>query len=194
MPYRWTPDHTATLPDTPPAGTPLPGTPLPGTCPPDGAPVLRLDLWPHRSLPARGFAVVIWIMFGGALLPLIPFIGSIAFWVLLLFMMTALAALWIALRRSDRDRLREELLIWPDRLALTHWTEKGEALTWRANPYWVRLTLHPKSGQIENYLTLAGGDQDAPREVQLGTFLSPEERKSLHDDLARVLSRFRDVR
>lgn len=176
MPYRWTPSHK---------------TPLPETAPADGAPVFRLDIWPHRSLPSKGFAVVIWLMFGLGLIPVVPFIGTVAFWILLVFMMSALAALWYALRRSDRDRLREELLIWPDRIDLTHVTEQGERLEWSANPYWVRLTLHPEVGQLENYLTLKGDGTHNLREVELGAFLSPDERKSLRDDLAFVLGQLR---
>ena len=172
MPYRWTPNQI----------TPLPRPPE------EDAPVLRLDLWPHRSLKGKGFSATIWIMFCGGLIPVVPFIGTIAFWVLLIFMMTALAALWVALRRSDRDRLREEMLIWPDRVELTHWPAKGAALTWQANPYWLRLTLHPKEGKVEQYLTMKGGGPAQTREVELGAFLSPEERQSLYHDLMTMLS------
>ena len=105
MPYQWTPDHRN----------------LPQRAALDDAPLVRLDLWPHRSLKGKGFSATIWLMFFGGLIPVVPFIGTVAFWILLIFMMTALSALWLALRRSDRDQLREELLIWPDRIALTHW-------------------------------------------------------------------------
>ncbi|NVK46042.1 MAG: DUF2244 domain-containing protein [Rhodobacteraceae bacterium] len=172
MPYRWTPQDI---------------TPLPRPHE-EGAPLLRLDLWPHRSLKGKGFSATIWIMFCGGLIPVVPFIGTIAFWVLLIFMMTALAALWVALRRSDRDRLREELLIWPDRVELTHWPAKGEALSWQANPYWLRLTLHPEKGKVEQYLTLKGGGPAETREVELGAFLSPEERQSLYGELMTTLA------
>lgn len=172
MPYRWTPAHT---------------TPLPRTAPEDGAPVLRLELWPHRSLPAKGFSVVIWVMFFGGLIPVVPFIGTAAFWILLAFMMAALTALWVGIRHSDRDHLREEMAIWPDRITLSHWTHKGQRKEWDANPYWVRLTLHPKAGKIEQYLTLKGQS----REVELGAFLTPEERAQLRDDLAFVLGQLK---
>lgn len=175
MPYQWTPAHTAPLPEVPPES---------------GAPLLRLDIWPHRSLPSKGFSATIWLMFAAGMIPVVPFIGTVAFWVLLICMMTALAALWTALRRSDRDHLREELMVWPDRVALTHWSAKGARFDWEANPYWVRLTLHPK-GKVEQYLTLKGGVDMETREVELGAFLSPEERQDLRDDLALVLGRLK---
>ncbi len=176
MPYLWTPAHT---------------TPIPKETAPREAPVFRLELWPHRSLKGRGFSAAIWLMFAGGMIPVVPFIGTIAFWILLIFMMTALSALWIALRRSDRDHLREEMLIWPDTVHLTHWTPKGEELTWDANPYWLRLTLHPTHDKVENYLTLKGGGPNNGREVELGAFLSPEERERLSHDLEFVLSNLR---
>ena len=186
MPHRWTP---APDPNTDQAPNHAAGHPSDRAAGPDGsaeALLYRLDLWPHRSLTSRGFSGAIWLMFAGAVIAALPFIGTIAFWVLLIFMLTALAALWTALRASDRDRLREELLIYPDRMALTHWTAKGQALTWEANPYWVRLTLH-RDAKLENYLTLKGQS----REVELGAFLSSEERARLRDELALVLGQLK---
>ncbi|WP_439105225.1 DUF2244 domain-containing protein [Celeribacter marinus] len=173
MPYRWTPAHHA---------------PLPPASSETGKPLLRLDVWPHRSLPSKGFSAAIWLMFAAGLMPVIPFIGTTAFWILLACMMSVLTALWIALRKSDRDHLREEMLIWHDRITLTHWTAKGDKIEWSANPYWVRTTLHP-TAKIEQYLTLKGAGPDQTREVELGAFLSPEERIQLRDDLALVLDR-----
>ncbi|MCA0043123.1 DUF2244 domain-containing protein [Celeribacter litoreus] len=179
MPYLWTPAYD---------------TPISNARTTTEAPLFRLELWPHRSLKGRGFSWTIWIMFAGGMIPVVPFIGTIAFWILLIFMMTALAALWTALRKSDRDQLREEMLIWPDRVELCHWTAKGQRLTWDANPYWVRLTLHPKNGQIENYLTLSGAGAEQNRNVELGAFLSPDERQQLRDDLAFVLGEIKRPR
>lgn len=176
MPYRWTPAHTTDLPEL---------------APESGAPVLRLDVWPHRSLPSKGFSIVILGMFTLGLLPVIPFIGTTAFWVLLGFVMSVLAALWLALRRSDRDHLREALLIWPDKILLDHWTEKNDLKQWEANPYWVQISVRDTK-HIDNYLTLKGG-HDPARTVELASFLSADERKQLHDDLAFVLGRLTQV-
>ena len=54
---------------------------------------------------------------------------------------------------------------------------------WQGNPYWVRLTLR-RDGPVEDYLTLS----DGRREIELGAFLSPEERRRLRADLAAALS------
>ncbi|WP_460274803.1 DUF2244 domain-containing protein [Celeribacter sp. ULVN23_4] len=171
MPYLWTPPH-----DTVPLGAPETDVPL-----------WRLELWPHRSLGSKGFSAAIWLMFAGGLIPVVPFIGTTAFWVLLGFMMIALTALWAALRRSDREGLREEMVIWQDRVTLSHWPEKGARLDWEANPYWLRVTLHPEHDKVENYLTLKGAGEN--REVELGAFLGPKERRRLHAELTAVLAR-----
>ena len=57
---------------------------------------------------------------------------------------------------------------------------------WQANPYWVRVALRP-NGPVEDYLVLT----DGRREVELGAFLSPEERVALKDDLERRLGALR---
>jgi uncharacterized membrane protein len=43
--------------------------------------------------------------------------------------------------------------------------------------------LHKKGGPVPEYITLAGG----PREVELGAFLSEEERVTLAPELRRAL-------
>ena len=80
-----------------------------------------------------------------------------------------------AIRRSrPRDRRAKA-----DAKAANHpaWQEK----TWEANPYWVRLRSH--SEPLPEYLTLTGG----PREVELGAFMTPEERRRLSAQITTLL-------
>ena len=51
----------------------------------------------------------------------------------------------------------------------------------------MRLTDHEGGGPIPHYITLKG----AGREVELGAFLSEEERVALHDDLRKRLGELR---
>jgi uncharacterized membrane protein len=51
----------------------------------------------------------------------------------------------------------------------------------------VRINDYPKEGPVEHYLTLQGG----PREVEIGAFLTVEERLALQREL---LDRLRAVR
>ena len=148
----------------------------------------QLDLWPYRSLPKRGFAVFILCTSGLLALPLFPLLGSPTLWVLLPFLIAAVAAIWFALQRNYKDgEIVEQLHMTPQNLRLTRHGPRGKVQTWEGNPYWVRVQLHAKGGPVPNYLTLKGG----PREVEIGAFLSEEERLSLADDLGRHLAQAR---
>ena len=156
-----------------------------------GAPVrIRvLELWPHRSLPRRGFAAFIAITAVLICVPLSAALGTPVLWFLLVPFAIVVALTWALIERSYRDGdLIEELRLTRDRMRLVRRDPDGRRRDWEANPYWVRVRLHPK-GPVENYLTLSGG----PREVELGAFLSPEERATLKDDLDRALLRVKEL-
>ncbi|MBD3678294.1 MAG: DUF2244 domain-containing protein [Rhodobacteraceae bacterium] len=149
-------------------------------------PLASLTLWPHRSLPRTGFAGFIGVTFLLLLIPLFAVLGTLVLWALLPFMMGTLALLWFFLERSYKSaELREDLSIWHDRMELIRSEPGKEQKFWQANPYWVSLHIHDKGGPVEHYLTLKGGD----REVELGAFLSPEERLALRDELDLCLRR-----
>ncbi len=156
-------------------------------CHEDGSdPQVRIALWPNRSLPKKGFAVFIGITYCLILIPVVPLLGTPVLWGLLPFMMLALGGMYAALQRSYRDgEMREELVVWSDHLELTRSDPDRPPRRWEANPFWVRLNLIEKAGPVPFYLTLSG----AGREVELGAFLSPEERQGLYDDLSRLLGR-----
>ena len=112
-------------------------------------------------------------------------IGSKVLWGLLPFLVLAVAGIWWALERSYRDaEIVEDLAISAETVTLTRHGPRGKRQDWQANRHWVRVILHPKSGPVPDYLTLQGG----PREVELGAFLTPEERKRLLSDLRAALS------
>ncbi len=162
MPYEWTTD-----PQT------------------DGAEEWHLILWPHRSLPPEGFAVFVGITFLLLLIPLFSVLGTPILWGLLPFAMGTLALTWALIRRNYRDgTLREDLSLGPDRIELIRQNPRGPEQSWEANPYWVKVVIHEKGGPVENYVTLAG----AGREVEIGAFLSPDERKALYSDLTDRLA------
>ena len=109
----------------------------------------------------------------GLAVPLLPALGTPVFWGLLPFEAAALGLLWAGFRASDRDgALSETLTLWRDEMRVERREPSGRVLRWRADPYWVRLALHRDGRKVENYLTLSGGG----REIELGAFLSPDER------------------
>lgn len=149
----------------------------------DDPPIYQITLRPHRSLPVTGFVWLIGITATLMTLPLWPLLGTLAFLGLLPFLLLVLGLLWYFVQRNYRDgTLRETLRLWPDLITIHRYNPREPDQYWHANPYWVRLKLH-KDHQTRNYLTLTGSD----REVELGAFLSADERQELHDDLHRQL-------
>ncbi len=142
-----------------------------------------LDAWPHQSMTPRGFTWFIGATAGLLSLPLFPLLGTPVLWVLLAFFLLALAGVWRAIRLNQRvQSRREKLTLSPERLHLSHLPVNGPTLEWEANPHWVTVHLR-NDGPVEKYLTLRGNG----REVELGAFLSPEEREGLFEDLTKLL-------
>ena len=147
-------------------------------------PVLSLELWPHQSLTPRGFVVMIGGTFAMLMVPLVGLIGTAVLWGVLPFMMLALGMLWYGLQRSWHDRdILERFEMTRDAVTLTRREPDGTVRDWRANPFWMRVERHEKVGAVEDYLTLEGG----PRPVEIGAFLTPEERRGLERRLLRAL-------
>ncbi|SFX50146.1 Uncharacterized membrane protein [Paracoccus pantotrophus] len=150
-----------------------------------GAVCFRLEIWPHRSLSRQGFVWVIGLTAAGLALPLLAVVGSKVLWGLLPFAALAVWGLWQGIARSY-GAAHEVMLVGRDRLILTRSDPGRPDRIWQTNPYWVRTALR-QNGPVEDYLVLTDGQ----REVELGAFLSPEERVALRDDLERRLAGLR---
>lgn len=146
----------------------------------------ELHLWPHQSLQPRGFAGFILITFALSLMPLFAVMGSVVLWGLLPFMLAALAGIWFALTRSRKDaQILEVLTLSDDRAHLLRRNPRGDVQEWDCNRYWAKPTIHEKDGPVPYYVTLSGNG----REVEIGAFLSEEERVTLFDELTRAFRR-----
>ncbi|RCW86660.1 DUF2244 domain-containing protein [Paracoccus lutimaris] len=167
MPYAW---HDDTAPEE------------------SGAVSYRLEVWPYRSLPRRGFVWVIGLSAVGLGLPLLAVVGSPVLWGLLPFAALAVWGLWHAISHSNRHAAstHETLVLTPQGLTLTRRDPGRADRIWQTNPYWVRAGLRA-NGPVEDYLVLT----DGRREIELGAFLAPEERITLRDELDRHLARLR---
>jgi uncharacterized membrane protein len=95
-----------------------------------------------------------------------------------------LGTVYWALQHNHRARQIEEVLTLDDTTArLVHTTAKGEVKDWDCNRYWTQVKKYDDDGPVPHYVTLRGEG----REVEIGAFLSEEERIALYDDLARHL-------
>lgn len=143
-------------------------------------------LWPHRSLSRHGFVWFIGLTSALLLLPLLTQLGRLALWALLPFLLGAVAAIWVALRRSYRTD-SEELSLTRDEIRITRHSPGKADRVWAANPYWVRPALLPSGGPVPDYLTLTGNG----RSVELGAFLTQRERRDLY---ALICTRLAEAR
>ena len=144
----------------------------------------ELRLWPHNSLPPRGLASFILATFALLMVPLVAVLGSVVLWGLLPFVLLVLGGMWYALGRSYRDRrILEVLTLTHDRARLERHAPDGAVQEWDCNRYWASPEMHAHGGPVPHYVTLRGGG----REVEIGAFLSEDERKALYDELRRAL-------
>lgn len=147
-----------------------------------------LHVWPNRSLTKRGFKLFMGITATLISLPLLAVLGTAVLWALLPFVALTMGLLWLLIERNDKDlSILEHLRIQPDTVALIRNNPRSPAQTWDCNTYWASLQLHPDDGPVPNYLTLSGNG----REVELGAFLSEEERVELFAELQDRLNTYR---
>lgn len=145
----------------------------------------ELRLWPHQSLPPQGLAAFVLATFTMISLPLYGLLGTALLWGLLPFLLIAVFGVWYALRRSQQDRsIFERLVIDVDVVRLTRQNPRSSEQHWECNAYWARPELHPTGGPVPNYVTLSGNG----RHVEVGAFLSEEERIALYGDLVVHIS------
>ena len=150
-------------------------------------PLYAATLWPHRSLSRRGFGWVMLCLGVGLAIPLMSVWGTPVAWALSPFLIGALGLVYAMIEMNYRaGRLREDVRIWPDLMAVERREPKGRVRRWAANPYWVTLEL-TDTRAMERYLTLKGGG----RTIELGAFLTPEERTALAEELRGALARAR---
>jgi uncharacterized membrane protein len=148
------------------------------------APLLELELRPHQSLSPEGFVGFMAATFGMVAIPIVGLLGTMALWGVLPFVALVLGALWLGLKRSWRDRrIVETFALTADEALLVRRDPDGTLRDWRANPYWVRVERHERVGSVSDYLTLEGG----PRAVEIGAFLTPQERRGLERRLIGAL-------
>ena len=147
-----------------------------------------LELWPHSSLPAKGFVYFIWITFVLITLPLFAVMGTAVFWGLLPFLMITVAAVYFAIQKNYSDRnVTETLVVSKDLLHLQRRNPKGDIQEWDCNTYWAKVHKHDRGGPVPNYVTLSGNG----REDEIGAFLSEEERVELYAQLSDSLAKCR---
>ena len=148
-------------------------------------PLFEAELKPHRSLPPRGFLILMCV-FGG-----INFAAGTAFWLLgawpvFGFFGLDVLLLWLAFRYNYRQaRAREFIRLDEDSLTIRRRDARGREQIARLQPYWLRVECRADDESAALRLCSHG------RSTTVGTFLSPDERRYLADALREALARLR---
>lgn len=160
MPYKWT-----TQPDDMPQ---------------------ELKLWPHNSLPKEGLAAFVLSTFTLICIPALPLLGTPVLWGLMPFLLAAVWGIFFALRRNRRARhILEVLTLGEEDARLTRTDPSGRTQDWACSRYWTTISKYEKEGPVPHYVTLKGKG----REVEIGAFLSEDERVALFEELQRAWAR-----
>ena len=147
-----------------------------------------IEVWPYNSLKPKGFVFFLGSTFVLISFPLFNVLGTTVFWGLLPFLLAAFMGVWFALRRSLNERqILEQLTLSKEEIALIRQNPKGEHKRWVCSPYWAKLKIYETEGPVTNYITLTGNG----REVELGAFLTEDERKTLYGELEQLLDGYK---
>ena len=149
-----------------------------------------IEVWPYNSLKPKGFVLFLGLTFVLISFPLFNVLGTTVFWGLLPFLLAAFMGVWFALRRSLSERqILEQLTLSKEEIALIRQNPTGEHKRWVCSPYWTKLKIYETDGPVANYITLTGNG----REVELGAFLSEDERKALYGELEHLLGGYKTM-
>lgn len=143
-------------------------------------------LRPHRSLPPRGFHI---LMLGLAAVSLVTgtvfvLIGA---WPVCGFFGLDVLLLYGAFRLSYRSsRMRETLKLAGDSLTVERVSVRGEVRFWRFQAFWLRVRLLETDADTNRLVLTSHG-----RTLAVAGFVSPAERRALAGELEDALARWR---
>jgi uncharacterized membrane protein len=149
-------------------------------------PVFEALLYPHRSLGRKGYAIliagtaVVVSLYGLVFL-------AIGAWPIFGFLGGEWLLFWFLFRKHHRgDDRAERIRLYSDHLLFERFDRKGNHTKERLQPYWLNVILE-RAGEPDNALFL----RSHGRSIEVGAFLSPQERRDLAAELGAVLQRHR---
>lgn len=141
---------------------------------PIDGPIFAAELTPYRSLPRRGFRVLL------ALCAIVTVAHALFFivtgaWPIALFFgvdfLLIFGAFWLNYRSA---RAREEVYVSRTDVAVRKFTPSGRMTEHRFNPFWTRFFVrrHHEFGILSMHVAGEG------RRTDVGSFLNPDDRES----------------
>lgn len=143
-------------------------------------------LYPNRSLPNKGFVLVMSVVIL-VNLTLGAVFYSVGAWPVIGFCGLDIFLVWLAFKLSYRQgRLHERVRVTGDELLVSRVLPSGHESRWRLHPYWTQVTVAQRGKHEASVRVSQRG-----RTLILGAFLSPREREQFGDALKEALARAR---
>jgi uncharacterized membrane protein len=143
-------------------------------------------LLPHRSLPPRGFNLLMLLLWLFSVAVGTGFVLAGA-WPVIGFFGLDVALVYLAFRLNYRAaRRRETLRLGADAFTVERVDVYGTRRLWSFQPFWLRVVLEERPGRA-NRLSLASHG----RTLVIADFLAPATRRELAATIAEALARWR---
>ena len=145
-------------------------------------PIFEALLYPRRSLGRKGYTILI------AGTAAIVFLYGLVFlaigaWPIFGFLGGEWLLFWFLFRKHHRgDDRAERIRLYPDHLLFERFDRHGNHTAERLQPYWLNIILE-RAAEPDNALYL----RSHGRSIEVGAFLSPQERRGLANELRAVL-------
>jgi uncharacterized membrane protein len=154
--------------------------------PSPGRPLFEALLYPHRSLGKRGYVIL--TVGTAAIIGLYGLVFLIlGAWPIFGFLGGEWFLFWYLFTRHHRGNARSERIrLYADHLIFERRDAKGAVVVERLQPYWLNVILE-RADEPDNALYL----RSHGRSIEIGDFLSPDERRDLARELKDVLDRQR---
>jgi len=150
-------------------------------------PEFSVVLTPYRSLGRKGFVVVMTIIAVSCFISGMLFL-SLGAWPVMIALVIDVLAIWLAFKINYRSARRyEEISIWRDEVLVRKVSPSGKVTEFSFNPFWTKFMVD----RHEEFGVLAMKLREAGRELEVGSFLNPDDRKSFASAFSLALAHAR---
>ena len=143
----------------------------------------QATLYPNNSLSPRGFRILISLMGGLFFIVGLTFLSMGAWPVSGLLGLDLLLIYWAFQHNFRENRLRELVVVDDETIKLKRVTPAGGEQEWSFASYWARIEREHDQHQACTALRLSTHGEG----IRFATFLLPEEREELADEISRHL-------